>query len=50
MNINPEELKLFYKVKIFLSEVYLTFIRKMFKIDQIYYFFDKNGNGFITFS
>ena len=46
--MSADELKLFYKVKVFLGEVYLLFVRKSFKSTQIYYFFDKNSTGLVT--
>lgn len=45
-----EELKVFYKVKVFLVELYLTFIQKQFKTSQIYHYFDKNATGFLKYS
>lgn len=43
-----EEIQVFYKVKLQLSEMYLVFIRKLFRHKQIYAYFDYNSNGKIT--
>lgn len=45
-----DELKVFYKVKLFLAELYLTFVQKQFKTSQIYHYFDKNGNGVVKYN
>jgi hypothetical protein len=43
--VQSEDLRLFYKVKLFLAEVYLIFVRKSYKQNQIYHFFDRHSNG-----
>lgn len=43
-----DELQIFYKVKLQLSEIYLIFVRKLFKQKQIYAFFDFHGSGKVT--
>jgi len=49
INVKPDELKLFYKVKLFLADLYLTLVRKSFKSNQMYHFFDRNSNGKISY-
>lgn len=43
--VSGEELQVFYKVKLILADIYLIFIRKLFKSQQIAAYFDVNGNG-----
>lgn len=45
-----DELKVFYKVKVFLGEVYLAFVHKQFKIEQVYHYFDKHSSGVVKYS
>ena len=48
--MSGEELQVFYKAKILLSDIYLVFVRKLFKPKQIYSYFDTNGTGIISHS
>lgn len=45
-----DELKVFYKVKVFLAELYLTFIQKQFKIEQVFHYFDKHSTGYLKYN
>lgn len=45
-----DELKVFYKVKLFLAELYLTFVQKKFKTSQIYHYFDKHATGVLKYN
>lgn len=48
MTGSQEDLKLFYKVKVYLADVYLLFVRKAFKASQIYHYFDRHSTGLIS--
>ncbi len=50
MHGSMDDLKVFYKVKIFLAELYLAFIQKQFKIEQIFHYFDKHSSGFLKYN
>lgn len=43
-----ESTKLYYKVKQKLQEIYMHFVKKLFRDKQIYSFFDANGSGELT--
>lgn len=47
--VSGEELQVFYKVKLILADIYLIFVRKLFRSKQIAAYFDVNGTGEITY-
>lgn len=49
-SMSGEELQVFYKAKLLLSDIYLVFVRKLYKPMQIYSFFDTHGTGKISHS
>lgn len=43
--VSGDELQVFYKVKLFLADVYLMFVRKLYRSKQIYSYFNIHNTG-----